>query len=271
MQAAIHFISGLPRSGSTLLSAILRQNSRFHAGMTGPVGSLVDSMLRNMSMANETSIFITDKQREALLRSVFSTFYDEVPRGDVVFDTNRNWCARLPVLDALFPRAKVICCVRDVPWIFDSVERLIRKNKFQPSGIFNFEPGGTVYSRVEGLSAGAGMVGFAWNALREAFCGEHSGKLLALTYETLTTRPDLAIEAVYEFIGEKRFAHDFDNVEFDADEFDRRLGTPGLHRVGRHVQAPSRKSVLPADLIRKYENDSFWRDPARNPNNVRVV
>jgi sulfotransferase len=38
MQANIHFISGLPRSGSTLLSAILRQNPRFHAGMTGPVG-----------------------------------------------------------------------------------------------------------------------------------------------------------------------------------------------------------------------------------------
>ena len=70
------------------------------------------------------------------------------------------------------------------------------------------------------------MVGFAWNALREAFCGEHSDKLLALTYETLTTRPDMAIEAVYDFIGEKRFAHDFDNVEFDADEFDRRLGLP---------------------------------------------
>jgi sulfotransferase len=271
MQAAIHFISGLPRSGSTLLSAVLRQNPRFHAGMTGPVGSLVDVMLRNMSMANETSIFITDAQREALLRSVFSTFYDQVPRGDVVFDTNRVWCSRMPVLDALFPRAKVICCVRDVPWIFDSIERLLRLNKFQPSGIFNFEPGGTVYSRVEGLSAGTGMVGFSWNALREAFCGEHSDKLLALTYETLTTRPEVAIEAVYDFIGEKQFAHDFDNVEFDADEFDRRLGTPGLHRVGRHVQAPSRKSLLPPDLIHKYEADTFWRDPVRNPNGVRVV
>ena len=31
-----HFISGLPRSGSTLLSAILLQNPRFHAGMSSP-------------------------------------------------------------------------------------------------------------------------------------------------------------------------------------------------------------------------------------------
>jgi sulfotransferase len=65
VKAAIHFVSGLPRSGSTLLAAILRQNPRFHAAMTGPVGPLVEAMLGNMSMANETSIFITDAQREA--------------------------------------------------------------------------------------------------------------------------------------------------------------------------------------------------------------
>ena len=106
-------------------------------------------------------------QREALLRSVFSTFYDEVPRGDVVFDTNRVWCARLPLLTALFPQAKVICCVRDMPWIFNSIEQLIRKNKFQPSGIFGFEPGGTVYSRVEGLGSAT-----AWSALPGTRCAK---------------------------------------------------------------------------------------------------
>jgi sulfotransferase len=271
MQAVIHFISGLPRSGSTLLSAILRQNPRFHAGMTGPVGSLIDANLRVMSMSNETAIYITDQQREALLRNIFSTYYADMPKGDVVFDTNRNWCARLPLLAELFPDAKIICCVRDVPWIFDSIERLIRNNKFQPSGIFGFEPGGTVYSRVEGLSGNNGMVGFAWNALREAFFSAYTDRIMALTYETLTTRPDIALEAVYDFVGEKKFAHDFENVEFDAEEFDRRLGTPGLHRVGRKVRVSSRKNLLPGDLVRKYENDAFWRDPKRNPNKVLVL
>jgi sulfotransferase len=271
LKSDIHFISGLPRAGSTLLSAILRQNPRFHAGMTGPVGSLVESMLRAMSMSNETAIFISDAQREALLRAIFATFYADVPAGDVVFDTNRLWCTKLPLLTELFPKARVVCCVRDVPWIFDSFERLIRKNKFQPSGIFGFEPGGTVYSRVEGLGAAGGMVGYAWNALHEAWCGEHSDRLLLVTYETLTSRPKEAIAAVYDFIGETTFAHDFDNIEFDAAEFDRRLGTPGLHSVGRTVTPPERKMILPPQLVRKYEHDAFWRDPARNPNQVNVV
>src|SRR5262249_11050438 len=163
-------------------------------------GSLVESMLRAMSMNNETAIFISDAQREALLRSVFATFYADVPEDHVVFDTNRMWCTKLPLLASLFADARVICCVRDVPWIFDSIERLMRRNKFQPSGIFSFEPGGTVYSRVEGLGAGNGMVGFSWNALREACCGQQTDRLLLLTYETLTGDPKKAIDAVYDFI-----------------------------------------------------------------------
>jgi sulfotransferase len=42
-----------------------------------------------------------------------------------------------------------------------------------------------------------------------------------------------------------------------AEELDRRLGTPGLHKVGRRVESTGRKSVLPGDLVRKYENDAF--------------
>lgn len=271
MKASIHFISGLPRSGSTLLSAILRQNPRFHAGMTGPVGPLVEAMLRNMSMSNETSIYITDAQREKLLRAIFATFYDDKGEGDVVFDTSRGWCSKLPLVSQLFPKARVICCVRDIPWIFDSIERLIRQNMFQPSGIFGFEPGGNVYSRVDAIGGANGMVGYSWNALHEAWCGEQADRLLLVTYETLTSRPREAIDAIYEFIGQKPFPHDFENVEFDATEFDRRLGTPGLHTVGRRVAHVQRHNLLPPILIARYENDAFWRDPARNPNKVKVV
>jgi len=37
-----YFIAGLPRSGSTLLSAILRQNPRFHAAMSSPIAPLFE-------------------------------------------------------------------------------------------------------------------------------------------------------------------------------------------------------------------------------------
>jgi sulfotransferase len=268
----IHFISGLPRSGSTLLAAILRQNPRLHAGMTSPVGALFGAVLREMSQANEAAVFIDDAQREAVLRAVFDAYYHRIHPRQVVFDTNRVWCARLPALAALFPRAKIIACVRDVPWILDSIERLVRRNRFEPSGIFRFDAAGTVYSRVEALGGGSGMVGFAWNALREACFGDDADRLLLLTYETLTSDPARALAAVYAFIEEPPFAHDFARITYDeAREFDARLGTPGLHDVAPVVRHVPRRSVLPPDLFARYEPDTFWRDPARVPVGLRVV
>lgn len=271
MNNGIHFISGLPRSGSTLLAALLRQNGRFHAGMTSPLGSLVAALLRQMSQENETSVFIDDAQRQAILTSVFTAYYHREHTDRLVFDTNRLWCSKMPLLTSLFPSAKVIACVRRVPWILDSIERLVRRNRFEPSQVFNFDPAGTVYSRVEGLGAGNGMVGFAWNALREAFFGEETDRLLLLTYETLTADPPRAMRAVYDFLEEPYFAHDFENVAYDAREFDARLGLTGLHDVRTSVRAVERKTILPPDLFKRVEADSFWMDPTVNFRGVRVV
>ena len=131
-----HFISGLPRSGSTLLAAILRKNPRFHAGMSSLLGGLVGSLLGEMSGRNEFSVFIDDAQRQRVLCGVIENCYAGIP-NDVIFDTSRTWCARMALLKTLVPGAKVIACVRQMPWVLDSVERLIRRNALQPSSIFN--------------------------------------------------------------------------------------------------------------------------------------
>jgi hypothetical protein len=65
-----HFISGLPRAGSTLLSAILLQNPRFHAGMTSPVGALYAGMLQQFGAGTEFGPVITTDQRKRPVRSL---------------------------------------------------------------------------------------------------------------------------------------------------------------------------------------------------------
>jgi sulfotransferase len=267
----MHFISGLPRSGSTLLSAILSQNPRFQAGMSGPVAGLVRSLLEQMSGKNEFSVFIDDAQRERLLRAVFDSYYADTT-ADVVFDTNRDWCARLPLLKTLNPQAKVIACVRHMPWVIDSIECLVRRNVFQPSSIFNYLTGGTVYSRADAVAGGDGLVGFAYNALKEGYFGTDApGRLMLVQYDTLTNDPARAIAAIYDFIGEPAFAHDFSNIVFDAEVFDRRAGTPGLHKVRSRVAAQERPTVLPPDLFRRFENDAFWRDPVLRREGIPII
>jgi len=270
MYQRIHFISGLPRSGSTLLAALLRQNPRFHANMSGPLAGLFGVLLGEMSARSEFSVFIDDAQRQRILHGLFEQFYADTS-AEVVFDTSRAWCARLPALATLFPDAKVIACVREVPWIVDSIERLVCNNAFQPSSIFNYSPGGTVYTRANGIAGPDGMLGYAYDALKEAFHGEHADRLLLVQYETLVSDPRRALQAIYDFLGEPAFAHDVDHVHYDAEAFDAKAGTPGLHAVRPRVEAKPRPSILPPDLFRRFENDAFWRDPQLNPRSVRIV
>ena len=103
MENRIHFISGLPRAGSTLLAAVLRQNPDFHAAMTSPVGSLYMAMESAMSRRNETSVFLDAAQRRALLRGVFAGYYHAADPATVIFDTNRLWCARLAGIGGAIP------------------------------------------------------------------------------------------------------------------------------------------------------------------------
>lgn len=108
-----HFISGLPRSGSTLLSAILRQNPRFHSSVTSPMASFFGAVLSQVSVGTEWAPLVTIDQRRALLRGLFENYYSAAAQP-VVFDTNRTWTAKLPALLDLFPNARVIACVRNV-------------------------------------------------------------------------------------------------------------------------------------------------------------
>ena len=138
MDNGIHFISGLPRSGSTLLSALLRQNPQIHANITSPVGSIFLAALHEMSEQNEGAVFINDERRREVLLGIVKGFYYDIHTEKTVFDTNRLWCSKLPTICTLYPKAKVICCVRDMPWIYDSVERLIRKGLYTGPLILNY-------------------------------------------------------------------------------------------------------------------------------------
>jgi hypothetical protein len=68
--------------------------------------------------------------------------------------------------------------------------------------------------------------------------------------------PSAAMRAIYQFIGEPWFEHDFGKLAFSADEFDARVGMPGLHSV-----RPWSRSIAPrfcrAKSLRASSNESF--------------
>ena len=255
-----HFISGLPRSGSTLTAALLRQNPRFHAGMSSPVAGLFEGVLSQVSAGTELSTQVNQQQRARILRGLFDSYYADHDEP-VIFDTSRSWTAQLPALMKLFPTGKLVCLVRNVAWIMDSLERQFRNNAFENTRLFN-TPGerSTVYTRVEALAHANRLVGYPWHALREACYSEFAERLVLIDYDLLVARPAEVLLLLYQFLEEEPFSHNFDEVEYDAPEFDAQLGLDGLHRVHRQVQPRTRPTILPPDLFQKYSRLAFWHD-----------
>lgn len=255
-----HFIAGLPRSGSTLTAALLRQNPRFHAGMSSPVAGLFEGIISQVSAGTELSTQVNYDQRARLLRGLFDSYYED-REEPVIFDTNRSWTAMLPEIMQLFPEAKLICLVRDVAWIMDSMERQYRKHSFEHTRLFgNPAERSTVYTRLEAMAHANRLVGFPWHALREACYSDFADRLVLVEYDLLTQRPADVFKLLYEFLGEELYEHDFESVEYDAREFDAMLGVDGLHRVHPKVEPRPRRTILPPDLFQLYSNRAFWRD-----------
>lgn len=258
----VNFIAGLPRSGSTLLAALLRQNPAFHADITSPVCLLISGFLEQTSADSEFATSFDADARKRICRSVFDAYYQPHAEKRVIFDTNRLWPARLHQAVELFEPFKVICCVRNPAWVMDSFERIYRRNPFVYSKMFTPQNRQTVYSRCEALAAGNGALGVALAAMREAYYGEYSNRLLLIDYDLLAQHPKKTMTLLYRFLGYPEFEHDFDNVEYAADEFDRALGVEGLHNVKRQVRLEARPTILPPDLFAKYSELEFWTDAA---------
>jgi sulfotransferase len=254
------FISGLPRSGSTLLSAILRQNPEFYADISSPVQSLVGATI-NVITASESNHLIDEDRRKSLLRATFNAYYEAV-EPPTVFDTSRGWTAKTSLLKSLFPQTKIICCVRDLFWILDSFERIAAKNTLWNASLTDDEARQTVTTRCDALMdvKKEGQVVKPYYFLEEGML-LNPDMILLVEYESLCKKPESVMRELYGFIGKPYFDHDFKNVEYDNEVYDKALNMKSLHTVRREVSWIERPSILPKSVWEKYSGKEFWRVP----------
>jgi sulfotransferase len=153
----IHFISGLPRAGTTLLSAILKQNPKFDASISGPMARFTRSIIQESQSQGGYRFQCPATMRKELIHSIFDTYYNT--SNPTVFDTNRGWTYLSPLLADLYPNAKTIVCIRSIPWIVDSFETLFAKNPYDVPLMFPNGAGDSVYSRAKYLTDPSSFVG----------------------------------------------------------------------------------------------------------------
>lgn len=257
-----HFISGLPRSGSTLLSAIFKQNPKFTASISDPLQMYVHSIIRDTNTAVGMEAAVSVEKRRDIIRAIFDSFYSE--GNEVCFNTNRGWASDTPLLKSLYPDFRMIVCLRDIPWILDSFEQLNAKNPYTIKPLYHHQELGSVYERTHMLMGNvpnfAGYVaGPLANVRHSMFCNERQ-QILYVEYDTLVNNPKIVMQQIYSFLNEPYFEHEFDNVEDSYDEFDDQAKIIGLHKVNKKVKYVPRDMILPDDLVNQYSASTFWKN-----------
>jgi sulfotransferase len=260
MDRKYNFISGLPRSGSTLLSSILKQNPRFTAAISDPLLDFCHSIIRDVGNSVGMEAAVPVEKRKELIRGLFDSFYSD--SNEVCFNTNRAWTANTSLLKDLFPNFKMIVCVRHIPWILDSFEQLNNKNPYTIKALYHHQDLQTSYQRANMLMGVIpnflGYVAGPLECLKHSLsCGENQ-QICYVEYGTLTSNPLETMKKIYDFLEEPWFEHDFDNVEDSYDEFDSQAKIEGLHNIRKKVQFIPRNTILPSDLWAQYEQHSFW-------------
>lgn len=251
-----YFISGLPRSGSTLLSGILRQNPEFYADIASPVEALTGSSIDIITGA-ESNLTVTEEQRKNLLYGMFNGYYQHIEKP-VIFDSSRGWTKKTNFLKALFPYTKILCPVRDIVSILNSFEVILNKNCFYTKQINEKVCSQNIFIRTQEIFERE--VINCHSFLQEGYA-LNPEMIHFIEYENLCKEPEKTMRGVYEFLEKPYYSHDFENVEYSNENFDRACNLKDLHTVKKKVEYKPPRCVLPPEIVKKYKelNMEFWR------------
>ena len=270
MKKTFYFMAGLPRSGSTLLSAILNQNPRFHSGPSSPVTGAMLTLENTLSTDELFLAYPKPEQAKEIIASVLDTYYSDVSKP-VVFDKNRSWVNRPEYIRGYFDiEPKILCPVRDIAEILTSFITMCRRNPYTGSGKINFVDSMLIKSDMEltdenrcRVIAGGGILGQSFDGIRRILEQGQDKILHFIEYQDLVTQPEATMRKIYEYLGEEYFEHDFSKLENVHQENDQGVyGFSDMHNVRTSLgaTAPTPAEVLSPEILELCKNAEFWRD-----------
>jgi sulfotransferase len=215
------FLSGLPRSGSTLLSSILSENPLIHAEGNSAVCQLMWDMSVSCETNSREQLIANnrfDTQRQ-LVSEIPQIYYQGTDRP-VVVDKCRSWTLESNVRmikEYICPDPKIIVLTRPIDEIVQSFIRLGKENN-------------KVFKSKELLSPGSepimrSLQGVDWAKKNNA------GEFLFIEYSDLVSYTQEIIASIYSFCELDYFEHDLSNIVNRSPENDSVYGLLGMHEV----------------------------------------
>lgn len=244
-----HFLSGLPRSGSTLLSCLLDQNPLIHAeGNSGVCQLMWDAQ----TSVNNNQQLLANKRFQTkfdVVKSIPDIYYKDQNKN-IVLDKCRSWT--LPdnfrmILVYMTTSPKVIVMLRPIEEIIISyINLMVANGHFENMEEIMLRPLSDPLMR-----SYDGVI----NAKKQ-----NNGEFLFITYDDLISKPKEVINNVYLHCGWTPFKHDFDNIVNNHPEDDGVYGFLGQHDVRptitkRNLEIKLSKETL--DRCQKMNEEMF--------------
>ena len=260
-----YFMSGLPRCGSTLLTALLNQNPSIHASTNSPVLDTIHYSEEYL-LYNSEQYKAHPKPQSAhkVLSSIAPNYYFDI-KEPIIIDKSRGWVNQIQhITDYITDSPKIICPVRNIYDILTSFLYLIHKNSrvsFIDEGLKRNNLEITNDNRCDYMMSPQGIVGMSYHALSEAYRKGHQDKILLVDYDDLVRSPQQQLNRIYDFLGEERYTHSFENVSVKFDENDDVYNLDNMHMVRGKVEKIYHDSekYLSAYVLDKYKKMEFWK------------
>jgi sulfotransferase len=240
MKRKFFYISGLPRTGSSLLSNILMQNPSVHAEGRSALCQMMWDMQCSIEGPSREALEANrrvPKTNMSVMQALPDLYYSGVDR-EIVFDKSRTWTryANHQMLKRYIgENPKVIVLVRPVDEIVRSFAKLRIDNGWT----------GDVYTDL--IMPGTDPLTASLDGIAHAKFIRDDG-FLFVTYKSLVENPAMVLRAIYKHCELDWFAHDFDNVEQKFTEDDAGFGLVGMHNVRQKIGLRANDIVLPTNI-----------------------
>lgn len=261
------FISGLPRSGSTLLCNILAQNEDLFVSKATSGCHDVLFGVRNQwdKLIEHQAEGVNHDQLRSVLSAILNSYHPT--DKSLIIDKGRGWLSLTEMVEFITGQVpKIIVPVRNISEILSSFEKLWRKStgfsqwNFEQSDYFKAQ---TVEGRCDIWASAGQPVGLAYNRVKDVISRGYKDKLLFVEFDHLTTYPEQTLNMVYNYLELPYYKHDFNNVEQVTKEDDEGVHRiPGLHTIRPKVVPVPYDSdkILGSFLVQKYNNLELWRN-----------
>jgi sulfotransferase len=261
------FLAGLPRSGNTLLAAILNQNPEIYVS---PISDLRDGLL-NLERLNFSQNALRNKevdQRNVKAINLYAKNYYGDVQKKYIFDRNKEWVEGVSlelIKKYITPDPKIIFTVRSISEILASLI-LIKKDIFlkqikesKDLNMTNLEDENE--NVADFIIYYNEMFRSSFNSIDNCLNEKNYKNILLVEYDDIIKNPKKTMENIYNFLNIDLYRHDFNNInklEIDNDVI---AGDPkNMHDVRKKISKDTNpKSVFSKKAIERYDKMNIWR------------